>query len=85
MPGKKKPPSLSKIQREIILFFVENQGSVDTPRGVSTWIDGNIRQVRRALEHLAKKGILKAHRTSSTVAYSCVLNSKTLAGLSSPK
>jgi hypothetical protein len=59
-------------------FFAENQGSIDTPRGVSTWVNENIKSVRSALEDLAKKGLLKAHRTSSTVAYSCSLGLKAL-------
>ena len=61
-----------------MLFFSENQGSIDTPRGVSTWINENIQGVRTALEELVKIGWLKAHRTSSTVGYSCVLGKKEL-------
>ncbi len=75
----------SKIHRKIILFFSENQGSIDTPRGVSAWVNENLKSVRGALEDLVKAGILKAHRTSSTVAYSCELAAKDLARLYCPK
>ena len=72
----------SKSHRKIILFFMENQGSIDTPRGVATWIGENIQTVRMALEDLVEIGFLKAHRTSSTIGYSCALNKKELARVS---
>lgn len=75
----------SKIHRKIILFFSENQGSIDTPRGISAWVNENLKSVRGALEDLVKAGVLKAHRTSSTVAYSCELASKDLTRLSRAK
>ena len=61
-----------------MLFFVENEGSIDTPRGISAWINENIKIVRVALEDLVEAGLLKAHRTSSTVGYSCPLTKKEL-------
>ncbi len=71
----------SKIHHKIALFFIENDGSIDTPRGVSTWINENIKTVRIALEDLVKIGFLTAHRTSSTIGYSCALTKKELAKL----
>ena len=71
----------SKIHKKLILFFVENEGSVDTPRGLSTWTSENTKKVTVALEELAAAGFLKAHRTSSTVGYSCALNQKDLKSL----
>ena len=73
----------SKVHRKILAFFVENQGSVDTPRGLSTWTNENIKKVTAALEEFAVAGLLKAHRTSSTVGYSCALNKKELQSLAS--
>ena len=73
----------SKIHRKLIIFFVENEGSVDTPRGFSAWTNENIKKVTAALEELAAAGFLKAHRTSSTVGYSCALNRKDLKSLAS--
>ncbi len=81
MPLKRKALLKSKIHRKILLFFVENQGSIDTPRGLSTWTNENIVDVTKALEELASAGLLKAHRTSSTVGYSCALNGKKLQSL----
>ena len=73
----------SKIHKKLILFFVENEGSVDTPRGLSAWTNENVKKVTAALEELAAAGFLKAHRTSSTVGYSCALNRKDLKALAS--
>ena len=65
-----------------MLFFAENEGSIDTPRGISAWINENIQTVRKSLEDLVKRGLLKAHRTSSTIGYSCALSRKELARIS---
>ncbi len=73
----------SKVHRKLIAFFAENQGSVDTPRGLATWTNENIKKVTAALEDLVAVGFLKAHRTSSTVGYSCALNKKDLKSLAS--
>ena len=83
MPPKIKSVFNSKTHRKIILFFTENQGSIDTPRGISAWINENIQKVRVALEELVEGGFLKAHRTSSTVGYSCALGRKALERISS--
>ncbi len=82
------PPDLKRIlrsvtHRRILGFFLENQGSIDTAKGVSTWTGERLEKVRAALEDLARRGVLKAHRTSSTVGYSCALKKKTLSALSS--
>lgn len=77
----KLPPVRSLTQRKILLFFAENEGSIDTPRGVATWVNEALPQVRRALEDLARAGYLRAHRTSSTVAYSCGLARREIARL----
>ena len=61
-----------------MLFFAENQGSIDTPRGVAAWTNESLQNVRIALEDLVKIDYLKAHRTSSTIGYSSQLNKKEL-------
>ena len=83
MLPKTKQYLSSKIHRKLLLFFVENEGSVDTPRGLSVWTNENVKKVTAALEELAVAGLLKAHRTSSTVGYSCALSQKELKSLAS--
>ena len=73
----------SRIHRKIMRFFAENQGSIDTPRGVSTWIGEGMGRVGVALEDLVRTGFLKAHRTPSTIGYSCLLSKKELGALAS--
>ncbi len=59
----------SKVHRKIIMFFNENQASIDTPRGISTWIREDRSRVKKALEDLVMLGILEAYRTTSTTGY----------------
>lgn len=85
MPKTPKPltPFLkSTTHQKIMRFFIENEGSIDTPRGISTWTNENLQRVRIALEDLVKNGVLKAHRTTSTIGYSCALGKKKLADIS---
>ncbi|MDD5495914.1 MAG: hypothetical protein PHP46_02285 [Candidatus Omnitrophica bacterium] len=69
----------SKIHRKVVLFFHENQTSIDTPRGIATWIREDRLRVLRALEDLAKEEILVAHRATSTTGYSYTRNSRLIA------
>ncbi len=60
----------SEIHRKIVKFFHENQSSLDTPRGVATWIGEDRAKVKTALEDLVKARILIANRSTSTTGYS---------------
>ncbi|MCM8760636.1 MAG: hypothetical protein NC938_01125 [Candidatus Omnitrophica bacterium] len=66
----------SNIHLKILRFFHENQASIDTPRGVATWIGEDRLKVKRALEDLVKLQILIAHRTTSTTGYSYTRDAK---------
>ena len=66
----------SKIHKKIIAFFHENQASIDTPRGVATWIEEDRAKVKKALEDLVKIEILAADRATSTTGYSYTRDSK---------
>ena len=71
----------SKIHRKIISFFHENQASIDTPRGVATWIGEDRARVKQALEDLVALEILVAHRTTSTTGYSYTRDRKIIASV----
>ena len=60
----------SAIHMKIVAFFHENQASIDTPRGIATWIEEDRNKVKRALEDLVELKILIAHRSTSTIGYS---------------
>jgi hypothetical protein len=66
----------SALNIKIIKFFHENQASIDTPRGVSTWVREDRIKVKKALEELVGLKILTAHRTTSTTGYSYTRNAK---------
>ena len=68
----------SNIHRKIISFFHENQGSLDTPRGVATWIGEERGKTKAALEDLVILKILIAHRSTSTTGYSYTCDNKVI-------
>ena len=59
----------SSLHLKIIKFFHENQASIDTPRGIATWISEDRAKVKSALEDLVKHKILVADRATSTTGY----------------
>ena len=66
----------SDIHLKVLSFFHENQASIDTPRGVATWIGEERSKVKAALEDLVKARILVAHRATSTTGYSYTSDDK---------
>lgn len=60
----------SELHRKIILFFQENPNSIDTPRGVATWVGCSRDEAKKALKELAEAGVLSSISTSSTSGYS---------------
>lgn len=68
----------SEIHMKILRFFHENQASMDTPRGVATWIGEERGNVKRALEDLVKARVLVAHRATSTTGYSYTRDDRTI-------
>lgn len=66
----------SEIHLKILRFFHENQASIDTPRGVATWVGEERPKVKRALEDLVKAEVLVAHRSTSTTGYSYTRDAK---------
>lgn len=67
------------VHRKIIQFFHENQASIDTPRGVATWIGEERAKVVDALEDLVTLKILVPHRSTSTTGYSYTRETKLIA------
>lgn len=68
----------SPLHKEIVKFFHENPSSIDTPRGIATWVRGDIEKVRVVLEELANEQILIAEEVSSTTGYSYTRNARLL-------
>jgi len=72
----KKLANRSSLHKEIISFFHNNPSSIDTPRGVSVWVHGDLVKVRQVLEELAQEGVLEADKVTSTTGYSYTRNPK---------
>lgn len=72
----------SRVHFKVINFFHENQASIDTPRGVATWIGENREAVKKALEDLVTLKILIAHRATSTTGYSYTRDAKLISKIS---
>lgn len=58
------------VTKKIIIFFYENPQSIDTAKGIATWIGCDLNNVQIALNRLVSEGILINHKTSSIDAYS---------------
>ena len=69
----------SEIHIKVMKFFHENQASIDTPRGVATWIGEERSKVKGVLEDLVEAKILVAHRATSTTGYSYTNDDKLIA------
>lgn len=63
-------PSLSFIQKRILLFFQEHPHAVETIRGVATWVGGEEKLIEEALKGLVGRKWLLAHETSAVTGYS---------------
>lgn len=72
----KKIKSLFKndTARKILLFFNENPNCIDTAKGISLWIGGDINDIQKALNQLVKEGIITSHKAASTSAYAYTNN-----------
>jgi len=67
-----------EINRKIVRFFLENPFSIDTSRGIATWINEDANKTERALRNLAKAKILISHKTALTSAYACTTDKHTI-------
>ncbi len=66
----------SDIHKKIIIFFHQNPSSIDTPRGVATWINYDRTKVSSALKELAKNKILNIHKAATATGYSYTSDKK---------
>ena len=66
----------SDLYRKIIIFFHQNPSSIDTPRGVATWINYDRPKVNKALKELAKHKILNIHKSATATGYSYTRDKK---------
>lgn len=58
-----------ELAMEIVRFFYQNQASIDSVGGVSTWVQKSREEVRDALEELVALGVLEKDSTGGTNGY----------------
>lgn len=59
----------SPIKYRIVSFFHRHPSTVDTARGIATWVNQDVKDVEKTLEKLVSLNILIAHRTNYATAY----------------
>lgn len=65
----------NELAREIVMFFYNNPGSVDTVSGISAWVGERKEKVKEVLDFLVKESVLDIDSTSTTNAY-CLTGDK---------
>jgi len=60
--------------RKILFFFNENPNCIDTAKGISLWIGGDVDNIQKALNQLVKECLITSHQTASTTAYAYTNN-----------
>ena len=60
----------SELHRIVVNFFHQHPAAIDTVSGISAWVRGDKKAIKKILKELSKGGILDAHHVSSTIAYS---------------
>ncbi len=69
MKDKLKKTLKNKLSRDIVAFFYQNQGSIDSVGGVSAWVNDERSKVQSALDKLVKLGVLEKDSTEATKGY----------------
>ena len=67
-----------QLAKEILTFFFQNQSSVDSVSGISTWVRNEREVVEIALEELVKLGVVEEDSTGSAKGYSYTRDTKTM-------
>ncbi len=67
-----------RLCRDILLFFSENQASVDSAGGISAWVGDTRENVSAALEKLVEAGVLNKDSEGGTKGYCYTRDEKTM-------
>jgi len=59
----------NELAKDILMFFHENQSSIDSIGGVSAWVHKSRKEVEVVLEELVKLGVLEKDSTTATNGY----------------
>lgn len=64
------------VHKKIVLFFKENPTSMDSPRGIATWLGYKREETKEALDELVEAGILNSISTPAASGYSFTQDKK---------
>ncbi|MBD3296798.1 MAG: hypothetical protein GF392_05465 [Candidatus Omnitrophica bacterium] len=59
----------NKLAVDILEFFHQNQGSIDSVGGISAWVNGDREQVKDVLDKLVQLDVLKQDAEGITEGY----------------
>jgi len=65
-----------QLAKEILTFFYQNQSSVDSVSGISTWVRNERKVVELALGELVKLGVVEEDSTGAAKGYSYTRDAK---------
>ncbi|MDD5633782.1 MAG: hypothetical protein PHW46_00705 [Candidatus Omnitrophica bacterium] len=78
MKEKIKKMLKNKLAKDILVFFYQNQASIDSVGGVSAWVHKGRKDVHAVLEELVKLGVLVKDTQGSTKGYSYTRDKKVM-------
>ena len=76
MKEKIKKILKDKLSRDILIFFYQNQASIDTVGGITAWVHSDREKVKKVLDKLVGLGILEEESITSTKGYCYTRNEK---------
>ena len=68
----------NRLSRDIVTFFYQNQRSIDSVGGVSTWVNDEREKVQSALDKLVRLGVLEKDSTEAAKGYCYTRDKKTM-------
>ena len=69
MKAELKEKLKDKLARKILMFFYQNQGSIDSASGVAAWVHSDREEVKGVLDFLVGLGVLHKDATGVTKGY----------------
>lgn len=66
----KKTLDKDRLARDVLVFFEENQASIESAGGLSRWINNDQKKVQSSLDKLVALGVLGKYDTGSMKGYS---------------
>ena len=59
----------NKLGRDIVMFFYQNQSSIDTASGIAAWVHNDKSEVKEVLDELVHVGVLEEDSMGGTKGY----------------